>query len=273
MGFFKFKSEDSDFEDLRASLRIGNSLGTVYNAGATIDVSCTTFPEHDRTRFMAVKNFGHHSFPVFIEFDHESEYKNAIKVRYKSFHLGWVKKTDTKEIIEILNSNKVVKSIAGSAYLVDLGPRSSSEYGQTRLELYALAKPFVDKPQLFTHEVKVKSATELKRHEEKQKINKDIGDEGKQKLKSGTWEVIKLQPGDSIYFTGFGVERSSLEKAAVTSGLMLSNGVNKKLKLLVVNEDYLEDSAKVQSALVKGIPVTNLETYLLANPELRPEQL
>lgn len=271
MGIFKSKSSTSDFEDLRYSLRIGGPVGRIYNSGATVDVSCTTFPEHDGNRFKAVKDFGNDSFPVFIEFDYESKYENAIKVRYKSLHLGWVKKSDTKEIIEILNSNNDVEFIAGSAHLADLGPRSSSEYGQTRLELYALAKPFEDKPQLFTHEVQSKSATELKKHEEKQKLNKGIGDEGKQKLKSGSWEVIALQPGDSIYFTGFGVERSGLEKAAVMGGLILSNGVNKKLNLLVVSEDYLEDSAKVQSALVKGIPVTNLDTYLLANPELRPE--
>ena len=271
MGVFSSKSNSSDFEDLRTSLRIGNSVGTIYNAGAIVDVSCTTFPEHDRNRFKAVKDFGHNSFPVFIEFDHESKFENAIKVRYKSFHLGWVRKSDTTEIIKILNSNNGVKSIAGAAGLTDLGPRSSSEFGQTRLELYALAKPFVDKPQLFTHEVKTKSATELKKHEEKQKLNKSIGDKGKQKLQSGSWEVIALQPGDSIYFTGFGVERSGLEKAAVTGGLILSNGVNKKLKLLVVSEDYLEDSAKVQSALVKGIPVTNLENYLLANPDFCPQ--
>ena len=271
MSFFKFKSEDSDFEDLRASLRIGNSVGKIYNAGATVDVNCTTFPEHDRTRFMAVKDFGHHSFPVFIEFDHESKFENAIKVRYKTFHLGWVSKSDTKEIIEILNSNTGVKSIAGAAHLVDLGPRSNKDFGQTRLELYALINAFVDKPQLFTHEVKTKSAAELKKQDERQKLNKEIGDQGKRELKSGSWELVKLQPGDSIYFTGFGVERSSLEKAAVTGGLILSNGVNKKLKLLVVNDDYLEESAKVQSALVKGIPVTNLENYLTANPEFRPQ--
>ncbi len=271
MGLFGPSKRDVEFENLRESLRTGQSYGNILNLGDSLELSTTDFPEHDSARFKAVRDFGQESLPVFIEFDPTSEYKDAVRVRYKSMHLGWVRKSEGKEIVKILKQYPEKKSIAGDAYLVDLGPRKNPDFSQTRLEVSALAKNFTSKPRTHSYEIKIQTPEQIRKEEEKKAREEKIGNLGKSQLKEGAWAQITLSKGDFIYFTGFGLERNLLEQAAVAGGLVLTKSVNNKLNLLVVNEEFIENSAKVRNAIVKGIPVTNLENYFLLNPELRPD--
>lgn len=268
MGLFGPSKKEVEFENLRESLRTGKSYQNILNFGDSVDVATTDFPESDSARFKAVRDFGQDSFPVFIEFDPTSEYKDAVRVRYKSMHLGWVRKSDSKELVKLLKQHPEKTAIAGDAYLVDLGPRKNPDFSQTRLEVYALAKNFTSKPRTFTYEIKVQTPEQIKKEEETKLRNENIGNQGKAELKLGNWSEIKLSPGDYVCFTGFGFERTALEDIASRNGINIQSSVTKKLTLLVVHESIFDNSAKVRDAIVKGIPVTNLGTYLKINSDL-----
>lgn len=269
MGLFGPNKKELEFDNLKESLRTGESNSSILNLGDSVEVETTNFPESDSARFKAAKDFGQDSFPVFIELDPHSEYPDAVRVRYKNMHLGWVKKADSKEIVRLLKKYPERKSIAGDAYLVDLGPRKNPDFGRTRLEVTVLAKDFKTKPKIHTYEIKVKSQEQIRKEEEKRIQNEIIGNKGKANLKLGNWADVNLKSGDFVCFTGFGFERAALEHVALLNGINIESRVSKKLTVLVVHESIFESSSKVRDAVVKGIPVTNLGTYFQSNSNLK----
>jgi NAD-dependent DNA ligase len=168
---------------------------------------------------------------------------------YKVGHIANFQVLSAFESIEAAGGSKTV---SGSVLFADL--RESVAKNSVTAEYFV--KRFVPPPE--DPEV-VRKREELERK----------GDEGKAKLRAGAWAEVTLSVGDVVCFTGFDDNRTSLEEAAIKGGMVLG-GVSKKLKLLIVNEEWLENSAKTRDAIDKGVPVTNLTSYLKANPNLNP---
>lgn len=93
-------------------------------------------------------------------------------------------------------------------------------------------------------------------------------------LKNPTWSEIRVTAGTRVCFTqimpwddnrevGF---QEDVEKVARRLGLV-EQGVNKQLELLIVNDPWVRQSAKLRDCLSKGIPVTTYSIFQQNNPE------
>jgi DNA polymerase-3 subunit epsilon len=81
------------------------------------------------------------------------------------------------------------------------------------------------------------------------------------------WSRKEVKAGDRISFTqilDFELE-SRLEKAAFDLGVEVTKSVSKKLALLIVADDGAAESAKLRDAILKGIEVTSLSTFIESN--------
>lgn len=82
-------------------------------------------------------------------------------------------------------------------------------------------------------------------------------------LRNPEWSDHQLVPGDKVVFSGF-AQFIELEKLA---NLLLPSAPETQVNLLVLHPSQIRDSAKLRDWLIRGKPVTNLETFLKSNPE------
>ncbi|MDA8580295.1 exonuclease domain-containing protein [Pontimonas sp.] len=93
-------------------------------------------------------------------------------------------------------------------------------------------------------------------------------------LEHPNWSNLRVSAGTRVCFTqlmpwddnrefGFNQE---VEKIAKRLGLV-EQGVNKQLDLLIVNDPWVNQSAKLRDCLSKGIPVTTYSIFQSNNPE------
>lgn len=176
----------------------------------------------------------------------------AVVALIDGYKVGHIANFQVLNAFELLESFGGSRTVSGSVFFADL--RESVAKNSVTAEFYV--KHFVPTPE--DPEV-VRKRDEIERQ----------GDVGKAKLLAGSWAEVTLSAGDVVCFTGFDDNRTSLEEAAIRGGMLLG-GVSKKLKLLIVNEEWLENSAKTRDAIHRGIPVANLSSYLKANPNLKP---
>lgn len=176
----------------------------------------------------------------------------AVLALVDGYKVGHIANFQVLNAFESLESFGGSKTVSGSVLFADL--RESVAKNSVTAEYFV--KRFVPPPE---------DPEVLRKREELERQ----GDKGKARLRAGAWAEVTLAVGDVVCFTGFDDNRTSLEEAAIKGGMVLG-GVSKKLKLLIVNEEWLENSAKTRDAIDKGIPVTNLTTYLKANPNLNP---
>lgn len=176
----------------------------------------------------------------------------AVAAFVDGLKIGHVANHQVLNAFEELEKSGGSKTVSGSVYFADLRESVAKNSVEAKFNVKRYVAPSEDPEYI------------RKREELEQ-----LGDEGKAKLKAGGWAKVQLSAGDIVCFTGFVDDRFALEEKAVKAGLVLG-GVNKKLKLLVVNEEWLDDSAKTRDAIAKGIPVSNLSSYLEANPNLKP---
>ncbi len=176
----------------------------------------------------------------------------AVAAFVDGLKIGHVSNHQVLNAFEILEALGGSKTVSGSVYFADLRESVSKNSVEAKFFVTRYVAPSED-PEY------------IRKREELEKQ----GDEGKEKLKAGGWAKLKLNSGDVVCFTGFHEDRDFLEAKALAAGIALG-GVNKKLTLLVVNEEWLDDSAKTRDAIAKGIPVSNLTSYLEANPNLEP---
>ncbi len=176
----------------------------------------------------------------------------AVAAFVDGFKIGHVANHQVLNAFDALEASGGSKTVRGSVYFADLRESVAKNSVEAQFTVQRKLAPSED-PEY------------IRKREELEKL----GDQGKEKLKAGGWAKVELTAGDIVCFTGFIDDRFALEEKAVKAGLVLG-GVNKKLKLLIVNEDWVDDSAKTRDAISKGIPVANLSSYLEANPNLKP---
>lgn len=176
----------------------------------------------------------------------------AVVALVDGLKIGHVANHQVINAFEALSLSGGDKSVSGSVYFADLRESVAKNSVEAKFFVKRYIAPSED-PEY------------IRKREELEKL----GDEGKAKLKAGGWAKVQLSSGDVVCFTGFVEDRDALEAKAVKAGLILG-GVSKKLKLLIVNEEWLDDSAKTRDAIAKGVPVANLNSYLEANPTLKP---
>jgi hypothetical protein len=176
----------------------------------------------------------------------------AVSAYVDGLKIGHVANYQVPNAFESLEAMGGSKAVSGSVYFADLRETVSKNSVEANFFVKRHVAPSED-PRYIS---------------KRQELEKQ-GDEGKEKLKAGGWAKLKLNAGDVVCFTGFTDNRDFLEAKALAAGIALG-GVNKKLTLLVVNEEWLDDSAKTRDAIAKGIPVANLASYLHANPNLKP---
>jgi DNA polymerase-3 subunit epsilon len=94
-------------------------------------------------------------------------------------------------------------------------------------------------------------------------------------LAEPNWSTIRLEPGQTVCFTQFmnwddhgNDHRAQVEQIAVEAGFSLIGGVRSDLDLLVVNDPWVADSAKLRDALGRKvpIPVTIYSVFQKDNP-------
>ena len=112
---------------------------------------------------------------------------------------------------------------------------------------------------------------------EKAEEKRRIGDSAKRDfLENPNWSTEKVSSGQKVCFTQLanwdenGVDHKALvEKIAIQKGLQLLSGIRSDLDLLVVNDPWVMDSAKLRDALGRKnpIPVTLYSIFQKYNPE------
>ena len=272
MGWFSSKPKETNFSRLLESLETGQPVGDTLNFGGAVHLEASNYIEHDSSRRWAEKDFSHESqqFPVFVEFDTDSKYKNSIRIRYKGRHLGWIPKEDAKPLVKILKEHPVWKSIAGVGKISDLGSGSrGGDYGNVLLHVTVFSR--VNESSEWKSPFLAIPKTAFKARKTPVQVNSeqlDFISTRLQQLAAGKWDRKKLVAGESVCFTHFDNElREKLESKARSNGLVVSSSVTKKLNLLVVNANSLMESAKAKKAIQYGIPISNLPVYILENSE------
>jgi DNA polymerase-3 subunit epsilon len=87
-------------------------------------------------------------------------------------------------------------------------------------------------------------------------------------LKNPTWSTKKLMPGEKICFTQLDWElEHALSERCSDLGFVVTKSVTKDLGLLVIEDKFTRDSAKLREALRKGLEVTLLSIFLESNPD------
>ena len=86
------------------------------------------------------------------------------------------------------------------------------------------------------------------------------------------WSNHVLVPGESVYFSGFsGDLAANLENKTQKMGIEVATSFSAKTTLLVIEDSFVGDSAKLRRALSfkKPVPATNLTNFLANNPAFR----
>jgi DNA polymerase III epsilon subunit-like protein len=119
--------------------------------------------------------------------------------------------------------------------------------------------------------IKYKSQTE--KTEVKRASDEDTRDEF---LKNPKWSNLRVTSGQTICFTYLqnwddegNDHQTEVEKIARSMGLTVLDNVRSDLDLLVVNDPWIHDSAKLRNAVSrkKPIPVTTYSIFQLNNPD------
>jgi hypothetical protein len=273
VGWFSSKPKETDFSRLLTSLETGQPVGDTLNFGGAEYLDASNYIEHDSSRRWAEKDFAHESqqFPVFVEFDTDSKYKNSIRIRYKSRHLGWIPKDDAKPLVKILNEHHLWKSIAGVGKISDLGRGGrGGDYGNVLLHITVFSKgnegsewksPF----RASSKKVKIPTEDQVK----KEDALREIVSSRIYELAMGNWDTKKLSVGDVVCFSQFDNElREKLEQDAIARGFIVLSTITKRVNLLVIEGSSIADSAKAKKAIQYGIPVSDLISYLSENSDL-----
>ena len=272
MGWFSSKPKETNFSRLLDSLETGQPIGDTLNFGGAEYFEASNYSEHDSARRWAEKDFAHESqqFPVYVEFDTDSKYKNSIRIRYKGRHLGWIPKDDAKPLVKILKEHPVWKSIAGVGKISDLGSGSrGGDYGNVLLHVTVFSK--------------INEGSEWKSpfRTSSKKVNKPTEDQVKKEvalrettsnriyeLATGNWDKKKLSLGDVVCFSQFdNALREKLEQDAINRGFIVSSNVTRKVKLLVIEGSSITESTKAKKAIQYEIPVSDLVSYLSENSD------
>lgn len=86
------------------------------------------------------------------------------------------------------------------------------------------------------------------------------------------WSNHVLVPGESVYFSGFsGDLAANLENKTQKMGIQVATSFSAKTTLLVIEDSFVDDSAKLRRALSfkKPVPATNFTNFLANNPAFR----
>lgn len=86
------------------------------------------------------------------------------------------------------------------------------------------------------------------------------------------WSNHVLVPGESVYFSGFsGDLAANLESKTQKMGILVATSFSAKTTLLVIEDSFVGDSAKLRRALSfkKPVPATNFTNFLANNPAFR----
>ncbi len=269
MSWIKAKNESPEFLSLVESLNRGETVGNIFNFGGTSRFKASKYQEHDESRRFAQKDFGVNLefFPVQVEFDPDSKFKDSVRIRYKDRHIGWISKEDAVPLVTLLKNLPDTSSLAGVGKIWDYGRSKPGEYGKVLLEV----KVFSEQQKTKTYKSPLKSLENTNKKSGKGKVQKDQAIEDLVKtrmddLATGNWDRTKLTLGDSVCFSQFGNElRRTLEEEAVSLGFTVATSVTKKLTLLVIEGKSLVDSAKAKKAIEYRIPISDLDTYLSEN--------
>ena len=137
MSWFKAKSESPEFLNLVESLNVGETVGNVYNFGGTSHFKASKYQEHDESRRFAQKDFGAdlEYFPIQVEFDPYSKFKDSVRIRYKEKNLGWISKEEAVPLVALLHSLPESSSLAGVGKIWDYGRSKPGEFGKVILEV------------------------------------------------------------------------------------------------------------------------------------------
>ena len=119
----------------------------------------------------------------------------------------------------------------------------------------------------------IKSKSQTEKTEVKRASDEDTRDEF---LKNPNWSNLRVTSGQTICFTYLqnwddegNDHQTEVEKIARSMGLTVIENVRSDLDLLVVNDPWIHDSAKLRNALSrkKPIPVTTYSIFQLNNPD------
>lgn len=272
MGWFSSKPKETNYSRLLESLETGQPVGEILNFGGAEYFEASKYSEHDSSRRWAEKDFAHESqrFPVFIEFDTDSKYKNSIRVTYKGRHLGWIPKDDAKPLVKILKAHSVWKSIAGVGKISDLGSGSrSGDYGNVLLHVTVFSIDNEGSEWKYPFRTSSKKVRKPTVDQEKKEVALlELTLKRINELATGNWDRKKLSSGDVVCFSQFdNLLREKLESDAISRGFNVSSTITKKVNLLVIEGSSIKDSAKAKKAIQYDIPVSDLVSYLSENSD------
>jgi NAD-dependent DNA ligase len=180
----------------------------------------------------------------------------AVAAFVNGMPVGHVSNSQVIEAFNALSAEGGNKTVSGSVYFADLreSVARNSVLADYRVNKYVPPVP---------------SAEAVAKKAEQEKLNLA----GLADLRKKGWSQFKVEAGNKICFTMFNEISIELEALARKNGLEVINNVVKTLDLLVINQDFLEESSKALKAIQYGISVTNLETFLKVNPDFKPTTL
>lgn len=181
---------------------------------------------------------------------------------------GKYEKGTTSKSVKARTLNKAgqnIRVVDEEEFLSWLGSDLLHQIDQIQRERVAQKKPSV------IHE----DPLHRERLDKQNQANDRLRQEGEalrsQFLTNPKWSTRRVVAGDRISFTQIFdlAYELELEEIARMLGIDVSKSVSGKLALLIVEDSGAAESAKLRDALLKGIEVTSLDTFLGANSEFR----